>query len=751
MSENARTVGVEIRSSYDGTAAKAAIADQEKLAEAGKKQQSEQLAAAEAYERKKAEFAERVRQRELREAALVQKRLDEESARLKQAANDAEAYSAATARSASALGVFAAAVGVGIAASAAAINMHDRWNREINSTNSLLIANGRATEISRAQVIALSEDLSRASNVNRTEALSTIGTLSGLRGINAGLMTDLARLNTDFATAIGEKPAQAARQLGKAFEDPAKGARALDQQLNILSADQLLLIDRMTAQGRVLEAQKVLYGALHQRISGLTAQGMTPLEAASKRLGNAWDGLWDRFLKSEYFKTAEDRVSRMMGWLSAILEPSANPERDLSGRPVRPRGNAPGNNNAALLDKQVKDALNAGGRYDPGARNRELNDVATQIRSAMSGLEAAGKTDSEAYQRLKASLGGVNEQLNPKGKTGRPSPRKPQDRVAEDAFRAEEQVNDIMADAVRYGQRFEEAESRRAEALERSAQSYREAIDPAEQWRKKMKELDEHQRASAMFNPEAMLSADTYAALMEEYSRKAQEATLATEGMNKAAKGAADGGIKELKNAMYGWGRETSRELARMAVDGEISLKRLSNAAKNLVVDLIAARIQKQFFEKPINDFVDKGMGFLGDVLGSVFGGGAPTGGGTEAIMVAHQGGVVGEHYAGRYVHPAHFEGARRMHRGGIAGDEVPTVLQRGEEVITRQDPRHRYNGGGAPNIKVEIINQGRPQEVVSATPSFDVEGMVVRLVTRDLSQGGPIRAGVENVARGVG
>jgi hypothetical protein len=30
----------------------------------------------------------------------------------------------------------------------------------------------------------------------------------------------------------------------------------------------------------------------------------------------------------------------------------------------------------------------------------------------------------------------------------------------------------------------------------------------------------------------------------------------------------------------------------------------------------------------------------------------------------------------------------------GVGPSEVAAVLQRGEEVITRQDPRHRYNGG---------------------------------------------------------
>jgi hypothetical protein len=57
------------------------------------------------------------------------------------------------------------------------------------------------------------------------------------------------------------------------------------------------------------------------------------------------------------------------------------------------------------------------------------------------------------------------------------------------------------------------------------------------------------------------------------------------------------------------------------------------------------------------------------------------------------------------------FNNATRYHTGGIAGmrpDEVPAILQRGEEVVTRKDPRHRDNGGGG--TTVNIINESGGQ-----------------------------------------
>lgn len=76
-------------------------------------------------------------------------------------------------------------------------------------------------------------------------------------------------------------------------------------------------------------------------------------------------------------------------------------------------------------------------------------------------------------------------------------------------------------------------------------------------------------------------------------------------------------------------------------------------------------------------------------------------------------------------ISPMAFAGAMRLHTGGVPGlksNEVPTILERDEEVLTRSDPRHILNGGknakaaAAPIVKVEpkIINTIDPGEVMS-------------------------------------
>ncbi len=71
----------------------------------------------------------------------------------------------------------------------------------------------------------------------------------------------------------------------------------------------------------------------------------------------------------------------------------------------------------------------------------------------------------------------------------------------------------------------------------------------------------------------------------------------------------------------------------------------------------------------------------------------------TTSFGQHHSGGIAGETAGGvrRSVDPAWFAGAMRYHTGGVAGfapNEVGIIAERGEEILTKGDPRHRANGG---------------------------------------------------------
>lgn len=77
--------------------------------------------------------------------------------------------------------------------------------------------------------------------------------------------------------------------------------------------------------------------------------------------------------------------------------------------------------------------------------------------------------------------------------------------------------------------------------------------------------------------------------------------------------------------------------------------------------------------------------------------------------MSHHEGGTVGSGGTARSAAPGWFTNAPKYHTGGVVGlkpDEVPAILQKGEEVLTRQDPRNRANGTSqATPQNIKIVN----------------------------------------------
>lgn len=117
----------------------------------------------------------------------------------------------------------------------------------------------------------------------------------------------------------------------------------------------------------------------------------------------------------------------------------------------------------------------------------------------------------------------------------------------------------------------------------------------------------------------------------------------------------------------------------------------------------------------------------------SSFGGGA--------VPVAHTGGVISKGWGGqkREVSPFAFIGAPRFHGGGVPGvrkGEIPTILQEGEEVLTRNDPRHVSNGGkgggASDGSGVRIINVLDPGMVSDAIGSASGERAIMNVIQRN-------------------
>lgn len=116
------------------------------------------------------------------------------------------------------------------------------------------------------------------------------------------------------------------------------------------------------------------------------------------------------------------------------------------------------------------------------------------------------------------------------------------------------------------------------------------------------------------------------------------------------------------------------------------------NFAADFLVQIARMIIQQQILRALQN------LPGLGGVLGSIGG------------MAAHTGAVVG-HSGGqpRRIPAWMLATAPRYHSGtmvGLRADERPAILQTGEEVLSRRDPRNALNGGGASSAQpIKIVN----------------------------------------------
>lgn len=99
---------------------------------------------------------------------------------------------------------------------------------------------------------------------------------------------------------------------------------------------------------------------------------------------------------------------------------------------------------------------------------------------------------------------------------------------------------------------------------------------------------------------------------------------------------------------------------------------------------------------------------------------------------VKHGGGIVGSGTF-RRVDPLVFAAAPRYHAGGIAGlkpGEVPAVLQKGEEVLTKDDQRHAANGGAGKGTRV--VNVFDKNFVPDQLDSAEGEKVIMNIIGRN-------------------
>lgn len=179
---------------------------------------------------------------------------------------------------------------------------------------------------------------------------------------------------------------------------------------------------------------------------------------------------------------------------------------------------------------------------------------------------------------------------------------------------------------------------------------------------------------------------------------------VASEGITTAA---------EIDNMIATMGTSALMGFAENIAAGENAIQSLGRAFRQFASDFLL-KIAEMILQQAILNGLQAATGF---------GGGAGIGGtianGINAL-VRHEGGMASGGPS-RVVPASLFAGATRYHGGGgplLKPNEVPAILERDEEVLTRQDPRHQLNGGAAGGGDTTIINAIDPTDFVEQAMS---------------------------------
>ena len=552
-----------------------------------------------------------------------------------------------------------------------------------NRLQAVLRATGQAAGLTARDIESLAESMSSSTVFDDDAIRDASATLLTFRNVQGDTFREGMALAADMASLFQTDLKSAALQVGKALHDPVEGVNALRAAKINFSPAQEEMIKRFMRTNDLASAQKVILDELRSRIGG-TAEAMnTGLTKATTDLTKAWDDL---------LKTLGRTPEAQAGILGAL-----NPLTALlraAGEAVEDRRQGFDQRYGLTPPRRLEGSV----PMFPG--QQMLIPPGTTAKDMEAKIAATEGAQRQRDQERKARLTQASQQA--------------------EKFSREQRLG---IDQIR----FETAQiDRNTLARQIATEQHKIDVDVTKRSFEATKEEAGAYRATAK-----VLKEDIAAALTESYEAHRRFEVGARDAFRSYA--------EEATNAAANAERGITRSLSSME-DAFIKTARTGKLETTDLFNTIADEALRAAYRMSV-------AGPIANILGSFGSGGtnyADFAGGRaymtpDIAAYMHTGGIVGEGRDMRAV-PAHlFDGARRFHSGGILGpDEEPIIARRGEGVFTPEQMSRMAPAGGG-NIRVEIVNQGTPQEVVSAQPSLDADGMVIRVATRDIRIGGQL------------
>jgi lambda family phage tail tape measure protein len=512
-----------------------------------------------------------------------------------------------------------------------------------------------------------------------------------LRGLTSTL-TDLKEWfkGPDIGSQIAEKVRQLAEVERRIAEYQAAGAP--QQRLDDLRQAAKLLnreIEELIAKGRA-EVETIEAGKDKAHEGQRQAEQERNAETIAARL---------KALETEKVKTAIDAAEKIAAVNSQLARDIATAEKK--------RGKI------GIEDADIEREIGL------------LREIATRKIAAIEKpiLEAAERADAQAKKLildLERQLGAIHD---PRGAAIEQALSRLPEGASETQRKEIEQLSGALYDQKQAIAELNKELEIEAKLREKGAEITRRHRTAEEEYRDVLAELD-----NLLAN--AALDQETYARAVEEAERRKLDASREwQDGAVRAVRDYVDeatDGARAAEQATTQALKAGEDAFVRWASTGKLAAGDLFNS---IVEDALRAAYRLSV-AKPLGGILEGLFSSLGSGLADWFGGSNGHEGGSspapDPILEAHSGGVVGhDALRRRSLDPSLFREAERFHRGGMVGlrsGEVPIVALRGEEVLTRDDPRHRFNLAGG---------QGGVTVVVQPTVTNTVPNTQARTETR--------------------
>ncbi len=351
-----------------------------------------------------------------------------------------------------------------------------------------LEATGRAGFLNSDAIKQLKKEMIELPGISKSMASAIIADLVQVRTLGGEALQKIALLSADFATATGQDAASAAKELAKAMEEPAKGARVLDEAFNFLTVSQLVAIEAMVEAGDKAGAQGVVLDALGTRLKDLADNSLTPLQTATKNFGDAWDQAMANVANAGTLTAANDlvaglvnRFAELVGWLNRARLPDwmeqsfkgglngmvyraivgdNTPKPAFTGGTTGSWGDNTGGASGgwgttgvkSTADQELSELLDTTKAFK-GKKDavEDLNKTLGRLQTQQQRLRDEGRGDSKEADELQARINGVNEKIKSLSKTRGDGAKKEQSAYAELAASIQAKIDANKAEVTQSG------------------------------------------------------------------------------------------------------------------------------------------------------------------------------------------------------------------------------------------------------------------------------------------------------------